>query len=93
MILAVANHDAIADGADAQARQRHLFRQVTTQIFERAIDATTGDLRFEQRTSGAQHDEILERKHQLALRAARGLHEAGFDQPTDGAARQAQDPF
>ena len=76
LTVAVAHDHAIADRADAQAGQRHAFRQMLAQVFERAANAPARDLRLNERARGAQHDEVLEGETIFAARAARRLHEA-----------------
>src|SRR5262249_49461877 len=93
LTVAVAHHDAIADCADAEAGERHGLRQRLAQILERTANAPSRDFRLDERASGAQHDEILERETIFATRPARRRDEADVDETSNGAARQMQDSF
>ena len=53
------HYDAIADRTNRQPGQRHLFREMLTQLLERERYPARRHLRRVERTRGAQHDQIL----------------------------------
>src|SRR6185503_2582892 len=93
LTIAVAHDHLVADSADAEPLQLHGLCETLAQVFERAADAPSRDLRLDERARRAQHDQILKLETILAARAARRRDEADVDETSNGAARQMQDSF
>ena len=87
---AFAHDDAVGHGADVESGQRHRVGQMAAQLAHRAHDPARRHVGVGQRLRGAQHDQVLEGEPPRAARSARGRDEAGGDQRSDRAARQAQ---
>src|SRR5204863_9965625 len=61
--------DAIAHGADREARQRHRLRKMAPQFAHRASDPATRHVRRGEGLRSAQDDQVLERESPRVARA------------------------